>query len=164
VDIRSIRLADLRRHVAVVEQTPVLFHASIAENIGYGKPEASFEEIVAAARAATIDDFVRSLPRGYETQVGDRGQTLSAGERQRIALARALLRQPAILILDEPTAALDEAAERSIAGTLSRLAVRTIIVIAHRPALADIADQVIVLQRGAVAEQRKKLAAAGAVE
>jgi ATP-binding cassette subfamily B protein len=152
VDIRQVRLSDLRRHVALVEQTPVLFHASIAENIAYGRPGASRDEMAAAARAARIHEFISSLPQGYDTLVGERGQALSAGERQRIALARTLLRNPAILILDEPTSALDVATESSIAAALAELPAMTIIVITHRPALAEIADRIVTLNRVGMAQ------------
>jgi ATP-binding cassette subfamily B protein len=152
-DLRDIRLADLRREVALVEQSPFLFNATIAENIRYGRMNASDEEIIEAARAASIDSFIRLLPRGYETEVGERGQMLSAGERQRIALARALLRNPAVILLDEPTASLDPATEQNIATELfSFMPRRTLIVISHRPALVRMADQLIVIQEGRVVE------------
>jgi ATP-binding cassette subfamily B protein len=150
-DVRDLRLGDLRRAVALVDQSPFLFNASIAENIAYARPEASREEIVAAARAAAIHDFIETLPASYDTQVGERGMTLSAGERQRIAIARAILRQPAVLVLDEPTAALDPMTEQGIAATLSTLLrQRTAIIITHRMSLVEIADQVIVLEGGRI--------------
>jgi ATP-binding cassette subfamily B protein len=152
-DLRDIRLSDLRAEVVLVEQGPFLFNATIAENIRYGRPDASREEIMRAARIASIDDFIRSLPDGYETQVGERGQALSAGERQRIALARALLRDPAVLVLDEPTASLDPATEQNIASALSQaMQGRTTVIISHRRSLIEMADWVIVVEGGRVVE------------
>lgn len=152
-DLRDLRLSDLRRAVALVDQTPFLFNATIAENIAYARPAASREEIARAARAASIDDFISRLPAGYETEVGERGLTLSAGERQRIAIARAWLRDPVVLVLDEPTAALDPASEQSLAETLVEAwRGRTAIIITHRLALVELADQVIVLENGRVVE------------
>jgi ATP-binding cassette subfamily B protein len=152
-DLRDLRIGDLRRAVALVDQSPFLFNSSVAENIAYARPEATREDIIAAARAAAIHEFIEKLPQGYDTQVGERGLTLSAGERQRIAIARAVLRQPAIIVLDEPTAALDPRAEQAIASTLSTLLKgRTAIVITHRRSLVEIADQVIALEGGKVAQ------------
>jgi len=145
-DVRDLPLADLRHAVLLVDQAPYLFHASARENIAYGRPEASQDEIVSAARAASIHERILALPEGYDTVIAERGQTLSAGERQRIALARALLANPKVLILDEPTSALDEANERAIAETLVRVAEgRTAILITHRASLARIAHQTIFL-------------------
>lgn len=145
-DLREVPLADLRHAVLLVDQAPYLFHASIRENIAYARPDATLDEIVEAARGASIHERILALPEGYDTVVAERGQTLSAGERQRIALARALLANPKVLILDEPTSALDEANERAIAETLVRVAQgRTAIVITHRASLARIADQTIFL-------------------
>jgi ATP-binding cassette subfamily B protein len=153
VDLRALRLQDLRREIALVEQTPFLFRATIKENIAYGKPGAGDDEIRACARDAAIHDFIKSLPHGYDTIVGERGCTISAGERQRMALARALLWNPSILIMDEPTAALDPHSEavvsRTLAGTLSG---RTVILITHRVSLAEIADLAGVLQNGRIVE------------
>jgi ATP-binding cassette subfamily B protein len=155
-DVRDLRLKDLRQAIALVDQAPVLFNASIAENIAYARPEATREEIIAAARGAAIDEFIDRLPEGYHTQVGERGLALSAGERQRIAIARALLRRPAVLVLDEPTAALDPVTEQSISATLASLLHScTAIIITHRPSLAEIADQVIVLEGGRVKSTTK---------
>ncbi len=152
-DLREIRLADLRHAIALVDQAPFLFHAGIRENIAYANPEATREEVVAAARAAAIHDFIAALPEGYETVVGERGMTLSAGERQRIAIAQALLRRPSVLVLDEPTAALDPATEKSLCATLTELMRgRTAMIITHRPSLIEIADLVVVLEAGKVAE------------
>jgi ATP-binding cassette, subfamily B, bacterial len=148
-DIRELRLEDLRRQVAMVEQTPYFFRASIRENIAYGRPEATLEEIRNCAAAGAIDSFIQSLPNGYETILGERGLTLSVGERQRIALARALLRDPRILILDEPTSALDPAAEAAVTGELMNvLRGRTSILITHRMSLAELADMVVVIKDG----------------
>jgi ATP-binding cassette subfamily B protein len=152
-DIRELRLEDLRRQVAMVEQTPYFFRASIRENIAYGRPEATLEEIRNCAAAAAIDSFIQTLPNGYETILGERGLTLSVGERQRIALARALLRDPRILILDEPTSALDPAAEAAVTGELMNvLRGRTSILITHRMSLAELADMVVVIEDGCVLE------------
>jgi ATP-binding cassette subfamily B protein len=152
-DLRELRLQDLRRNIAFVEQSPHLFRATVQENIAYGKPEASMEEIQECARAAAIDDFIQSLPEGYATIVGERGSTISAGERQRIALARALLRKPAILVMDEPTAALDPALEAAVSGVFTRvLRDRTTILITHRMSLVEMADVVVVIDDGQVVE------------
>jgi ATP-binding cassette subfamily B protein len=155
-DIRELRLEDLRRQVAMVEQTPYFFRASIRENIAYGRPEATLEEIRNCAAAAAIDSFIHSLPNGYETILGERGLTLSVGERQRIALARALLRDPRILILDEPTSALDPAAEAAVTGELVNvLRGRTSILITHRMSLAERADMVVLIEDGCVLESAR---------
>ena len=145
-DLRNLPLADLRRAVVLVDQAPYLFHASVRENIAYARPEATGDEIANAAEAACIHERIISLPDGYDTVIAERGQTLSAGERQRIALARALLANPKVLVLDEPTSALDEANERAIADMLVHAADgRTAILITHRPSLARIAHQTIFL-------------------
>jgi ATP-binding cassette subfamily B protein len=145
-DLRSLPLADLRHAILLVDQAPYLFHASVRENIAYARPEATDDEIVSAAQAASIHERILALPDGYATIIAERGQTLSAGERQRIALARALLANPKVLVLDEPTSALDEANERAIADTLVRVAEgRTAILITHRASLARIAHQTIFL-------------------
>jgi ABC-type multidrug transport system fused ATPase/permease subunit len=153
-DIRELRLEDLRHQIAMVEQTPHFFRASIRENIAYGRPEATLEDIRMCAAAAAIDTFIQSLPQGYETIIGERGLTLSVGERQRIALARALLRDPKILILDEPTSALDPDSEAAVTGELVNvLRGRTSILITHRMHLVGMADMVVVLEDGAIARQ-----------
>jgi ABC-type multidrug transport system fused ATPase/permease subunit len=152
-DLRELRLGDLRREVVLVEQTAFLFNATVAENIRYGRPDATRGDIIRAARSASIDGFIQSLPEGYDTQVGERGQALSAGERQRIALARAFLRDPAVLVLDEPTASVDPITEQTIAAALrSGAKGRTIVVISHRLSLIERADWVIVIDNGRVVE------------
>jgi ATP-binding cassette subfamily B protein len=149
VDLRAFRLEDVRREIVLVDQSPHLFHASIAENIAYANPGASRAEIEAAAGEAGLDELILRLPEGFETITGERGLALSAGERQRVALARALLRKPSVLILDEPTSALDAETEQIIAEQLRRsLSGRTVVIITHRPALAAIADQIVILKDG----------------
>jgi ATP-binding cassette subfamily B protein len=152
-DVRTVALADLRRQIALVEQEPCLLHATIAENIRYARPEASDAEVAAAARTAALQPFIEALPEGFGTIVGERGAALSAGERQRIAIARALLTDPAILILDEPSAALDPANERRIAeGYAGVMRGRTTIVITHRMELAARADRIFELDGARVRE------------
>ncbi|MBT9333244.1 ABC transporter ATP-binding protein [Paracidobacterium acidisoli] len=152
-DLRELRLEELRRRVALVEQVPFFFHASIRDNIAYGQPDATDEEIRASAAAACIDGFIQSLPDGYSTVIGERGATISVGERQRIALARALLRDPDLLIMDEPTSALDVQSEAAVARELARaLRGRTALLITHRMALVEIADMVIVVDEGRIVE------------
>jgi ATP-binding cassette, subfamily B, bacterial len=153
-DLRGLRLEDVRRHVVLVEQEPVLLHATIGENIRYVRPEARDAEVTAAAVAAGIAGFIESLPQRYDTVVGERGLALSAGERQRIALARAFLANPTVLVLDEPTAALDPASERQvIEGYRSIMRGRTTIVITHRRELAMATDRVLVLRAAGVLEE-----------
>lgn len=148
-DLRELSLTDLRARVLLVDQAPFLFNASIAENIAFARPEATIEQVTAAASAAGLDPLIARLPQGLATRTGERGLALSAGERHRIAIARALLRQPDVLILDEPTAALDEETERVVALGLRRaLPHATLIVITHKPALAEMADHVIRLEGG----------------
>jgi ATP-binding cassette subfamily B protein len=151
IDLRELRLEDLRREIVLVDQTPHLFHSSIAENIAYSRPEATRAEIEAAGREAGLDEMIQRLPEGYETKTGERGLALSTGERQRIALARALLRNPSVLILDEPTSALDPETERIVAQNLRQsLRGRTVVVITHHPALAEIADTIFQLRDGKI--------------
>ena len=152
-DLRTMKLADLRRHVVLLEQAPFVFHASIAENIRYARPDASLEDVRTAAQAAGLDGAVRAWPAGYETVVGERGLALSAGERQRVAIARALLANPAVLVLDEPTSALDPETERVVAdGFETFMRGRTTIVITHRRELASRAGRVVVLDGARIAE------------
>lgn len=153
VDIRSLPNAEYRRHIGLVLQEPFLFFGTIAENIAYGKPGASREEIVAAARAAHAHEFILRLPHGYDSLVGERGQALSGGERQRISIARALLIDPRILILDEATSAVDTATEKEIQKALDNLVQgRTTIAIAHRLSTLRKAHRLVVLDRGQVVE------------
>ncbi len=154
VDIRSLGNADYRSNIGLVLQEPFLFFGTIAENIAYGKPDATREEIVAAARAAHAHQFILRLPHGYDSLVGERGQALSGGERQRISIARALLINPKILILDEATSAVDTETELEIQGALDNLIKgRTTIAIAHRLSTLRKADRIVVMDRGKVVEE-----------
>ncbi|MBI4695703.1 MAG: ABC transporter ATP-binding protein [Gammaproteobacteria bacterium] len=153
VDIRTLPVAEFRRHIGVVLQEPFLFFGTIAENVAYGRPEATRAEIVAAARAAHAHEFILRLPHGYDSLVGERGQALSGGERQRISIARALLIDPKILILDEATSSVDTETEKEIQKALDNLVQgRTTIAIAHRLSTLRRADRLVVLDRGQVVE------------
>jgi len=152
-DIRTLPLEWYRRHIGIVLQESFLFYGTVAENIAYGKPEATREEIMAAARAARAHEFILKLPEAYDSMVGERGQTLSGGERQRLAIARALLIDPRILILDEATASVDTQTEREIQEALDRLVQgRTTIAVAHRLTTLRKANRIVVLDGGRVAE------------
>jgi ATP-binding cassette subfamily B protein len=154
IDVRGIRLESLGRAIGVVTQETYLFHASILENLRYAKPDATMDEIEVAARAAAIHDRVLELPEQYDTIVGERGYKLSGGEKQRVAIARVLLKDPRILILDEATSALDTVSERLIQAALNRLMEgRTTIAIAHRLSTILRADQILVLDRGRIVER-----------
>jgi ATP-binding cassette subfamily B protein len=154
VDIRSFAVSDYRRNIGLVLQEPFLFFGTIAENIAYGKPGASREDIIASARAAHAHEFILRLPQGYDSMVGERGQGLSGGERQRISIARALLIDPRILIMDEATSSVDSETEKEIQKALDNLVQgRTTIAIAHRLSTLHRADRLIVLDRGVVVEQ-----------
>ena len=158
VDIRDYTLADLRKQFALVLQEPILFSTTIWENIAYGRPDADEEEIAEAARAANVHDFIAGLPKGYQTQVGERGMTLSGGERQRIALARAFLKDAPILILDEPTSSVDVATEQAIIESMERLmSGRTVLLIAHRPCTLDICDARLEIAHGCIVSAEGKV-------
>ena len=153
-DIALVRQVDLRRAIAVVPQDPALFHRSIAENIGYARPDATLEEIALAARRARAHDFISSLPRAYDTLVGERGVKLSGGERQRVAIARAFLADAPILVLDEATSSLDVETEVQVqAATEELMAGRTTIVIAHRLSTIRSADRILVFDGGRIVEE-----------
>ncbi len=154
IDIRSATLSSLARTIGVVSQETYLFHASIRENLRFAKPEATDEEIEEAARAARIHDLIASLPEGYDTRVGERGYRFSGGEKQRMAIARTILRNPPVLVLDEATSALDTQTERAVQEALDRLAEnRTTIAIAHRLSTVRDADQILVLDHGRIVER-----------
>ena len=153
IDVRRLAVADYRRNIGLVLQEPFLFFGTVAENIAYGKPEATRQEIIAAARAAHAHDFIRRLPHGYDSVVGERGQGLSGGERQRISIARALLINPRLLILDEATSAVDTETEKEIQKALDNLVQgRTTIAIAHRLSTLRKADRLVVMDRGEIVE------------
>jgi ATP-binding cassette, subfamily B, bacterial len=153
-DVRNLKIVNLREQVAMVLQDPFLFPMSVADNISYGKPGASHEEVIAAAQAANADEFIRRMPNGYDTVIGERGVTLSGGERQRLSIARAFLKDAPILILDEPTSALDALTEKHLLDALERLTIgRTTFIIAHRLSTIRRASRILVLERGRLVEQ-----------
>jgi ABC-type multidrug transport system fused ATPase/permease subunit len=152
-DVRDVTQSSLRALMGVVTQETFLFRGSILENIQYGRPDASFEEVVEAARLAHAHDFILECPQGYQTAVGERGVRLSGGQRQRIAIARAFLRNPPILILDEATSDLDAESEFIIQQALAELMkARTVLVIAHRLATVRSADRIVVINEGRIVE------------
>ena len=154
VDIKQLKVADYRRHIGLVLQEPFLFFGTIADNIAYGLPDATREDIVAAARAAHAHEFILRMPQGYDSLVGERGQGLSGGERQRISIARALLINPRILILDEATSAVDTETEKEIQNALDNLVRgRTTIAIAHRLSTLRKADRLVVMDKGLIVEE-----------
>jgi ATP-binding cassette subfamily B protein/subfamily B ATP-binding cassette protein MsbA len=153
-DVRELQLKSLRENVALVLQEPFLFPLTIAENIAYGRSDASPDDIEVAARAANAHDFILALPEGYNTRLGERGATLSGGERQRLSIARAFLKNAPILILDEPTSALDAGTEQLLLQALTRLMRgRTTLIVAHRLSTIRHADMIVVLDQGRIAEQ-----------
>jgi ATP-binding cassette subfamily B protein len=152
-DVRDLTLESLGRSIAMVNQEPFLFHDSLRDNLRYARPDASDDEVEAAARAANIHDHIMSLPEGYDTVVGERGYRLSGGEKQRVAIARALLKDPAILILDEATSSVDTLTEAAIQEALDRLTRgRTVLAIAHRLSTILNADLILVIDGGRVVE------------
>ena len=153
-DVRAVTQSSLRRAIGVVPQDTVLFNDTIAANIAYGRPGASQEEIEEAARVAQIHSFIVTLPEGYETVVGERGLKLSGGEKQRVAIARVVLKNPPILVLDEATSALDTRTEQALQADLARVALgRTTLVIAHRLSTVVDADEIVVLEAGRIVER-----------
>jgi ATP-binding cassette subfamily B protein len=153
-DLRKLKQKSLRRNIGVVLQDPLLFNDTIRNNIAYGRPNASMAEVEASARAANAHDFIMRLPEGYETMVGERGSRLSVGERQRVTIARALVKDPPLIVLDEATSSLDAESEALVQDALSRLMKnRTTFVIAHRLSTVIDANRIIVLKDGLIAEQ-----------
>ena len=154
VDLRELTFDSLADVVGVVSQETYLFHASVRENLRFARPDATDEQVEEAARAAQIHDTIAALPDGYDTVVGERGFRFSGGEKQRIAIARTVLRNPPVLVLDEATSALDVQTERAVGEALEKLAEgRTTLVIAHRLSTVRDADQIVVLDQGEVAER-----------
>lgn len=152
-DVSSITQKSLRHNIAMVFQDPSLFSGTIRENIAYGKPGATDEEIVAAAKAANADEFIEGLDRGYQTEIGERGLKLSGGQKQRIAIARAVLKDAPILILDEATSALDSRSEQLVQQALDRLMKgRTTLIIAHRLSTIAAVDRIVTLKKGTIDE------------
>jgi ATP-binding cassette subfamily B protein len=153
VDIRTLETGHYRRQIGMVLQDPYLFHGSVMENVRYAHPEASPERVIEAAKAANAHDFIVKLPQGYDTIVGERGQNLSGGERQRVSIARAILHDPRILILDEATSAVDTETERKIQEAMDRLvAGRTVFAIAHRLSTLHRASRLFVMKDGKLVE------------
>jgi ATP-binding cassette subfamily B protein len=153
-DIRTVTQESLRQSIGIVPQDTVLFNDTIYYNISYGRPSASPSEVEEAARMASIHDFIMTLPDGYQTQVGERGLKLSGGEKQRVAIARTILKQPRIFLFDEATSALDSKTEKAIQNSLAELSKgRTTLMIAHRLSTVVDADQILVLDEGRVAER-----------
>ena len=154
IDVREVKLDSLRKHVALVSQEPFIFSGTVRENIALGNPGATDEDIIKAAKAAKIHDFIMSLPRGYDTLIGERGVTLSGGQRQRIALARALVRDPKVLLLDDPVSNLDAETERALVRDLRELLRgKTAIIVSQRPSLGVLADKAAVIVDGMVVEE-----------
>jgi ATP-binding cassette subfamily B protein len=154
VDLREFELASLRARIGVVSQEPFIFSGTVRENIALGRPGATLDEVIRAARAAGLDEFIAGLPQRYETVIGERGANLSGGQRQRLAIARALLKEPEILIFDEATSHLDTATERAIQRNLrTAFAGKTVILVAHRLSTIKDAEYIYVLHQGQVVEE-----------
>jgi len=154
VDVREYRLKELRRAVGIVQQDVFLFAGTVFENIAYGKPGASREEVERAARDANAAEFVEALPKGYDTEIGERGVKLSGGQKQRLAIARAFLKDPPVLVLDEATSSLDAKSERAVQEAIARLARgRTTLIIAHRLSTVREADEILVLTEEGLAQR-----------
>jgi ATP-binding cassette subfamily B protein len=153
-DIRCVTQSSLRASIGIVPQDTVLFNDTIYYNIAYGRPDANHDDVIAAAQAAHIHEFIESLPQGYDAQVGERGLKLSGGEKQRVAIARAILKNPEILIFDEATSALDSKSEKAIQAELRSIAQnRTTLIIAHRLSTVVDADQILVMDQGRIIER-----------
>lgn len=153
-DIRQYSLSSLRSHLGIVPQETVLFNESIRFNILYGRKDASEEDLVAAAKAANAYQFINRLPNGFDTVIGERGVRISGGERQRLAIARAILKNPPILVLDEATSSLDTESEKLVQEAIENLMInRTVIMIAHRLSTVKRADRIIVLDKGVIVEE-----------
>jgi ATP-binding cassette subfamily B protein len=154
VDLRELSLGDVRRQMALVPQQPVLFSQNVWHNIRYGRPDATDDEVIAAARAANAYDFIQALPQGFDSDLGESGVRLSGGQKQRLVIARAILNNPAILLLDEATSALDAESEHQVQKALEQLMQnRTTLIIAHRLATVQNADRILVMDQGAVIAQ-----------
>jgi ATP-binding cassette subfamily B protein len=155
-DIRDLTVESLRGAIGFVSQDVYLFHGTVAENISYGNPKASREEVEVAARIAEAEEFIKDLPQGYDTLIGERGQKLSGGQRQRISIARAVLKNPPIMILDEATSAVDSETEAAIQRSLQKIAIgRTMIIIAHRLSTIAHANRIYVVDQGRIVESGK---------
>jgi ABC-type multidrug transport system fused ATPase/permease subunit len=154
IDLRELSIKSLRDNITIVDQDPLLFRTSVFENIAYSDPDVDRDSVLEAGKIANIHDFISALPDGYDSEVGERGVTLSGGEKQRVCLARAIIKDPAVLILDEATSALDSRSEELIQQALGRILVdKTAIIIAHRLATVRHADRIIVLDNGKVVDE-----------
>ena len=153
-DITTLQMESLRKDVGMIQQDTFLFSASVKDNIAYGRPDATDEEIINAAKLAEADEFIKELPNGYETFIGERGVKLSGGQKQRLAIARMFLRNPKILILDEATSALDNETERAVQKAMQKLSEnRTTITVAHRLATIQNSDRILVIEHGKIIEE-----------